>query len=166
LLYGDFKEGSPGSLDKLAAKLQEHPGTGSGQSSSHLSSRSPPNMATPPKLHLRRSNHPVNWSLPGNGGREDGDSENQASSGRAPEPLTPVRETLQLCIETGKYSLELGELRLDRLENDGILFQKIRKRYEQIRHSALPMRLRFSKPDRVIFIKVIPTLKLLCHSSY
>jgi hypothetical protein len=108
----------------------------------------------------------MNWSLPGNGGRGDGDSENQASSGSAPEPLTPVRETLQLCIETGKYSLELGELRLDRLENDGILFQKIRKRYEQIRHSALPMRLRFSKPDRVIFIKVIPTLKLLCHSSY
>jgi len=123
--------------------------------------RSPPNMTTPPKLHLRRSDHPMNWSLPGNEGQGDLDPENQAPSRRAPDPPTPVRrEALQLCIETGKYSLELGELELYMPESDGILFQKIRKRYEHSRHSALPMRLRFSKPDRVIFVKVSLALAL------
>lgn len=108
----------------------------------------------------------MNWSLPGNGGQGDLDSETQASSGTAPDPLTPVREALQLCIETGKYSLELGELELYKPESDGILFQKIRRRYGQIRHSALPMRLRFSKPDRVIFVKVSVALASSCNSSF
>jgi hypothetical protein len=107
------------------------------------------------KGHSRRSNHPVNWNFPSNsdqGGSSD--PANRAFSGKALGILIPVREALQLCIETGKYSLELGEIELDKPQSDGILFQRIRQRYEQIRHSVLPMRLRFSKPDKATFIKV------------
>lgn len=109
----------------------------------------------------------MNWNLPGNGDQGGpSDPANQASSGRAPGPLTPVREALQLCIETGKYSLELGELELDKPQNDGIVFQRIRKRYEHIRHSVLPMRLRFSKPDKAIFVKVSLALESSHNSSF
>lgn len=97
----------------------------------------------------------MNWNLPGNGNQGDSsESVNQASSERASDPLTPVRESIQLCVETGKYSLELEELELNGPQSDGILFQRIRERYEHTRPSILPMRLRFSKPERAILVKV------------
>lgn len=78
-------------------------------------------------------------------------------TGRQPEvlrlPTLKQRKALQLCIETGKFTLELSELDLDRPHSDGLLFERIRKRYERVRHSILPMRLRFSQPDKVIFVK-------------
>jgi hypothetical protein len=72
----------------------------------------------------------------------------------SPPTLVTLKATLQLCIENGKYSLELGEIDMGKPQSDGILFQRIRKRYEEVRHSFLPMRLRFSKPDKVVFVKV------------
>jgi len=67
---------------------------------------------------------------------------------------TALVETLQLCIETGKYTLELGELKFDRRESDGVLFQEIRRKYDSVRHALLPMRLRFQRPGKAIFVKV------------
>jgi hypothetical protein len=117
-------------------------------------------MNMPQKLYLRRSNRPLNHNIPGN--RDQGgpsDPTNQASSGTGKDSLASVREALQLCIETGRYSLELGELDLNETQTDGILFESMKQRYERVRHSVLPMRLRFSKPDRVIFVKVSPALE-------
>jgi hypothetical protein len=66
----------------------------------------------------------------------------------------PLPTTLQLCIETGKYSLELGELDSSIPISDGVLFARMRKQYERTCHSILPMWARFKKPDKAIFVKV------------
>jgi hypothetical protein len=72
-----------------------------------------------------------------------------------PSPTT----ALQLCIETGKYKLELSELaRPSPAVSDGELFAMIRKQYESTRRSILPRWARFKKPDKAIFVKV-------CHTS-
>lgn len=111
-------------------------------------------MLAPSKVHFRHSSHPLNWNFHGDGDqRGPSDPTSHTPRERARGPRTPVRENLQLCIETGKYSLELGEVGLDRSQSDGILFQRIRERYEHIRHSILPMRLRFSKPSKAVFVK-------------
>ncbi|KAL9040600.1 MAG: hypothetical protein Q9214_004423 [Letrouitia sp. 1 TL-2023] len=164
LLYGDFKESSPGSSGELATKLREQSGRGASQSSSPQSSGEPRNMTEPPKLHLRQSIRPTNWNSHGDGDQEDpSDPRNQTFRGTARDRRAPIRENLQLCIETGKYSLEIEEVGLDRPQSDGILFQSIRERYEHIRHSVLPMRLRFSKPNKAIFVKCCIQFRLGQH---
>ena len=52
--------------------------------------------------------------------------------------------------------MELGEVELKAPQSDGVLFQRIRERYEHVCHSTLPMgwRWRFRKPDTAIFVKV------------
>lgn len=60
-------------------------------------------------------------------------------------------------MQTGRYSLELSELGLDKPESDGSLFERIRQDYERVRHSVFPMRFRLTKPDAVIFLKVCST---------
>jgi hypothetical protein len=69
------------------------------------------------------------------------------------EPPPPT--ALQLCIETGKYKLEMRELARPSLAvSDGELFAMIREKYESTRHSRLSTWARFKKPNRAIFVKV------------
>jgi hypothetical protein len=70
----------------------------------------------------------------------------------------PRRTALQLCIETGKYKLEMSELtHPNRTVTDGELFAMIRERYERTRHSILPKWARFKKPNKAIFVQVCRT---------
>lgn len=71
---------------------------------------------------------------------------------RIAKVLSP--NTLQLCIETGKYSLELSELDSSLPISDGELFAKMLEQYEHTRHSILPVWARLKKPDKAIFVKV------------
>lgn len=89
--------------------------------------------------------------MPGGGGNSD--LNDRATAGGASASNAQQRQALQLCIETGKFTLELSELDLEWPHSDGMLFERIRERYEGVRHSILPMRLRFSKPDKAIFLK-------------
>ena len=50
--------------------------------------------------------------------------------------------------------MELGEVELKASQTDGVLFERIRETYEHVRHSTLPMRWRFRKPEIAIFVKV------------
>jgi hypothetical protein len=154
LLYGDFKESKPGSLDKLAAQLREHSGRGQQQGSST-------SLQTPSKAHARYNNSRIGWNMPGgNGdGNPNGEPNDSESQGAAKGPSAPVsgkRQALQLCIQTGKFKLELGELdlELDQPSNDGLIFETMRKKYQNTRRSIFPMWLRFSQPDKIIFVKV------------
>lgn len=81
------------------------------------------------------------------------DPESQVVAEGFPTSNTRQRQALQLCIETGKFTLELSELDLDQPPSDGQLFEKIREKYQYARYSILPMRFRFSKPGKAIFIK-------------
>lgn len=151
LLYGDFREAKPGSLDDLAARLNEHSGQGSQQGPQQGVSKS---LQTPPKAHSRHGAPPLGWNMPdGTGSSNPNDPAKRAAVGDPSVSNTQQRQFLQLCIETGKFTLELSEVDVDQPDSDGVLFEKIRKQYEQIRYSILPMRLRFRKPDKAIFIK-------------
>jgi hypothetical protein len=66
----------------------------------------------------------------------------------------PPPTALQLCIETGKYSLELSALNSSTATSDGAIYVRIREQYERKRRSILPMWARFKKPDKAIFVKV------------
>lgn len=88
--------------------------------------------------------------MPGGG---NNDSNDQATAEGAPDSNAQQRQALQLCIETGRFTIELSELDLELPHSDGFLFERIREKYERAHHSILPMRLRFSKPDKAIFLK-------------
>lgn len=147
LLYGDFQENTPGSIDKLAARLKEHSGPGSQHESSTSRQSSTKAPSKPP-------NTLMGWNMPHDSGRNDlHDPENPVVAECPSTSSTRQRQALQLCIETGKFTLELSELDLDHPPSDGQLFERIREKYEHARHSMLPMRFRFSKPGKAIFIK-------------
>jgi hypothetical protein len=77
------------------------------------------------------------------------------------KPPPPI--ALQLCIETGKYSLELSALNSSAATSDGAVFARIREQYERTRRSILPMWARFKKPDKAIFVKVRIHITSTCH---
>lgn len=109
---------------------------------------------TSTKPHSRPTTSPVGWNLPRSSGSSDpNDPENSATTRGSSASGPPQQQALQLCIETGQFELELNELDLGQPISDGLLFKKIRKKYENARHSLLPMRLRFRKPEKAIFIK-------------
>lgn len=93
-------------------------------------------------------------------GNASGSSDPHApeSSGLAVSPPSSSKpsqpEALQLCIETGKFTMELDQVNLNQTHTDGELFERIRESYKRTRHSIFPMWLRFSKPGKAIFIKV------------
>lgn len=140
-------EATPGSLDNLAARLNEHSGLGSQQKAST-------SLQSPTKAHLRDDTPRMGWNIPGRGGNSGPDDPTiRVMAGGPSASNAQQRQTLQLCIETGKFTLELGELDLGWPYSDGLLFERIREKYEGVRQSILPMRLRPSKPDKVIFVK-------------
>jgi hypothetical protein len=107
LLYSDFREVAPGSLDKLAAALNEH----SGQ---ELQQGAAASLQTQTKAHLRRSTPHVGWNMPAWSENQDSNDLINQTTARVPSASNPERrQALQLCIETGKFTLELGELDFD-----------------------------------------------------
>ncbi|SCV40311.1 uncharacterized protein FFB14_07450 [Fusarium fujikuroi] len=148
LLYGDFQETTPGSLDKLAAGLREY----SGQESRQGGLSQP---RTPAKAYMRQV-YGARGNSPGGNGGNDPDPSNQvpgASSSNQIAHTIRTRQALQLCVETGKYTLELNEIDLDGPCTDGKLFERIRQRYERSPRYMLPFRMRFWKPEKAIFVK-------------
>ncbi|CAN9171282.1 unnamed protein product [Alternaria sp. RS040] len=150
-LYGDFEEKTPGSLDQLAARLKQQ----SGQDSQHGAPASIPQLK---KAHTRQANT-VGYNMPGGSSSGSNGQNNLASNVAGPSGLQTVKPSpptaLQLCIETGKYKLEMSELaRPSPTVSDGELFAIIREKYESTRHSILPTWARFKKPNRATFVKV------------
>ncbi|CAN9278346.1 unnamed protein product [Alternaria alternata] len=150
-LYGDFEEKTSGSLDQLAAKLKQQ----SSQSSQHGASAPIPQ----PKKAYTRQAQAVGYNMPGSGSSSSNDPNNLVSNAVSSHLNTvkpPPSTALQLCIETGKYKLEMSELaRPSPAVSDGELFAMIREKYESTRHSILPTWARFKKPNRAIFVKFL-----------
>jgi hypothetical protein len=97
--------------------------------------------------------------MPGGSSSGSNGQNDLASNVAGPSGLKTVKPSpptaLQLCIETGKYKLEMSELaRPSPAVSDGELFATIREKYESTRHSILPTWARFKKPNRAIFVKV------------
>jgi hypothetical protein len=168
MLYGDYKETTPGALDEFVAGLRQHAGQNAQPSSPK--GGQPPSAKGPsgPASAHKGGSHPPggpSGGVGGGGGAGGAGSPNvptpQNTSKPNPSTQPPQREALQLCIETGKYSVKMNELEVNQphqngfiLESDGMFFERIRIAYQTARHSMLPMRLRFRKPKEVIFVKV------------
>ncbi|RYN19941.1 hypothetical protein AA0112_g10905 [Alternaria arborescens] len=149
-LYSDFEEKTHSSLDQLAARLKQQ----SGQSSQHGATASIPQ---PKKAHTRQANT-VGYNMPGGSSSTSHSQNNIASNVTPPSGLKTVKTSpptaLQLCIETGKYKLEMSELtRPSPAVSDGELFAMIREQYETTRRSIFPTWARFKKPNKAIFVK-------------
>ncbi|OWY45676.1 hypothetical protein AALT_g10501 [Alternaria alternata] len=150
-LYSDFEEKNPGSLDQLAARLKQH----SGQSSQR---GAPASTSQPKKAHTRQGTT-VGYNMPGGSSSSSSNGQNSLANSVAGSSglrtVQPPRLTaLQLCIETGKYKLEMSELaHPNRAVTDGEIFAMIREQYERTRHSILPKWARFKKPNKAIFIQ-------------
>ncbi|KAB8202234.1 hypothetical protein BDV34DRAFT_157380 [Aspergillus parasiticus] len=142
ILYGDFRETAPGSIDRLAARLSDE-------------QRFPHEASTSRQSSTKT--HPTSlmgWNMPPDG--ENSDMQHprkRVVAGGSSAANSRQRQALQLCTETGKFTLVLSEIDLDQSHSDGLLFKQIREKYERTRHSMLPMRLRFSKPGKATFIK-------------
>lgn len=144
LLYGDFR---PEVIHKVAGWLKEQ----SGRVSQHESSES---RQFSTKTTLRPPNSLMGWNMPHDSGLNDlHELETPAVAAGPSTSNTRQRQALQLCIETGKYTLELSEIDLDQPSSDGQLFEKIRETYEHARQSMFPIGFRLSKPGKAIFIK-------------
>ncbi|CVL07632.1 uncharacterized protein FMAN_14509 [Fusarium mangiferae] len=147
LLYGDFQETTSGSLDKLAASLKEYSEQGSRQGE-------PSQLQTPTKPYTRQR-FSGRGNSPGRN-RDDPNQSNQESGTNSSNQLAhpiQIRQALQLCIETGKYTLALNEVDLHGPCTDGNLFGRIRERYELSSRHILPLRMWFWKPENAIFVK-------------
>ncbi|KAB2099085.1 hypothetical protein AG0111_0g12615 [Alternaria gaisen] len=150
-LYSDFEEKNLRSLDELAARLKQQ----SGQGSQHDASGS---ISQPKKVHTRQGTT-VGYKMPGASSSSSSNGQNNiarsvAGSSGLKTVKHPRRTALQLCIETGKYKLEMSELtHPNRTVTDGELFAMIRERYERTRHSILPKWARFKKPNKAIFVQ-------------
>ena len=100
---------------------------------------------------------------PGSRSQDDSDDTTTVDPLSTHRPRTPPpnREALQLCVETGKYSTELGDFPILKSQSDGALFEQLRESYNLIRQSHIPMRFRFRKPNQAIYVKVCMSLTLL-----
>lgn len=97
----------------------------------------------------------MGWNLPtGTGNSGSNAPLNHAPVTTVSSPNVQQQQYLQLCVETSKYTSELGEVSADHSFSDGVLFEKIRAQYETTRHSFFPLSLRLSRPDKAIFVKV------------
>jgi len=105
--------------------------------------------------------------MPGGSSSSSNSQNNLASNVAPPSGIKTVKPSpstaLQLCIETGKYKLEMSELaRPSSAVSDGELFAMIREQYETTRRSIFPTWARFKKPNKAVFVKV----RCTCASSF
>lgn len=62
------------------------------------------------------------------------------------------RKFLEVCINTGQYTISLGEIDVTEVENDGELFAKIKQRYHEMR--GFRIRRMLLRPVNVHFVRV------------
>ena len=147
LLYGDYREQTAGSLEKFKAKLNmraDHPLSRETSSRIVLHTYSGPSRMQ--AWHLPE--HRQSIDLPQTPGIRSADLSARTSVLRG--------HFLQICVENGSFTpLTLGELEAEQTDNDGRLFERLRRKYQSMRHSSLPMWFRFRKPCKAVFVKVV-----------
>lgn len=88
--------------------------------------------------------------------RNSSDSENPAVGPalrqRSSAPCSNKQKFLELCINTGKYTISLGEIAVGNVGTDGELFSEIRKRYYELR--PLHFRRLFYHPADIHYVCV------------
>jgi hypothetical protein len=141
-------------LDALEAHLREQSG--------RISTQTGPSRPFPRDARSRNSH--VGWTMPRNGSMvqtgnpstatTSGSSADSTATSTSQSAVVQFPQALQLCIETGKYTIELSELGREAVCSDGIVFERMRRQYEGYRNSMFPAWARFRKPDKAIFVKV------------
>jgi hypothetical protein len=153
-LYGDFREADDGSLERLEAMLRQHAGPAASQQAVNRSL----GTYAASRQTTRRGNAGPGWTAPGSSNQRESNEPSDLHTGSKNQETSPppVNEALQLCVETGRHSVELGTLDVEPAQSDGDLFRRLREQYKSVRSSALPIAFRFKKPDKVIYVKVGP----------
>ena len=146
LLYGDFQKTNEQSLSNLDTTLNEHWTKG-------FSQELPGLPQIPGKAYQNPVTQRVGWSMPGG---DAGGSQPQTIGTLKELSATDSyqRQSLQLCIETGKYGIEMANIDWTVPFSDGTLFEQIRRSYVETRPSILPFFFKFRKPKEAIFVRV------------
>ena len=151
-MYADFDNSNPESVENLALELQSQVRQHNHTPASTRSANDSTTSGTSRDTHLNGLSNRVTPSirseLPSMTSTTT-DSDNSCyprfDAGQKPA-------FLELCINTGEFSVSLGELDVREITSDGALFQKIWAKYREIR--GFRMRMVYLKPCEIQFVYV------------
>jgi hypothetical protein len=153
-LWGDFDENQPEALNRLSEVLQLPMNTPTQSDYLHMTCTATDNSRQGTSDRLVPSNS-----------NQDSSSDDkvspqihlaEAKNTRSPSPI--VERYLELCVNTGEYSISLAEIEVStpraQITNDGELFRAIKKKYDHHRGFLKTHQLHLFKPVAVHFVQV------------
>ncbi|MCJ1264418.1 hypothetical protein MMC22_004289 [Lobaria immixta] len=149
-LWGDFRDRNPEALAALTASLQCSLSDASSSPTHPINNHQPSSAA---RQSVSGPKNPVKHYSPAS---NSNCSQPIVCTGSIPSVLG-TEKYLELCLNTGEYDVSLAEIAISRnqqsIDNDGQLFQEIRKRYQKTRGIIKTPNFHLFKPVDVHFVE-------------
>jgi hypothetical protein len=156
-MYGDFNNQIPRAVDELAATLKAVDLTPQANPSASLPAHSqltPPlsRVSSPLPVHIQTSSRGLDDLRRGAEGRQLSGN-NTLVSTTLNHNFTPDGTAIyfELCVNYGQWQRRLGEIDISTTNNDGHLFEAVKKKYDELRYSKANY---FLEPVDVRYIRV------------
>lgn len=147
-MYGDFDDSSPEDTDALAGTLQQsNPDTtprGQGESSTPISIL--------PVGRILQNPSPTEIQGTPSSTQNLGARNQLHAAANNVSGVINMKKYLELCVNTGEFHKSLGEIEVTGVCSDGLLFQKIKKKYLDLR--SYRARFFLLQPTAVQFVQV------------